>query len=69
MRRMRSSKPRHKNPFCRKCRIPMRKKGAFKLGEKRFRCPKCGEMTIIRCKKCKTLSTPYKCAKCRFEGP
>jgi predicted RNA-binding Zn-ribbon protein involved in translation (DUF1610 family) len=35
----------------------------------KFQCPQCGEMTIVRCRKCKTLSSPYKCVKCGFEGP
>ncbi len=30
------------NPICEKCKMPMVKKGSFKLGEKRFRCRKCG---------------------------
>jgi len=36
-------KLKHRNPFCRKCRIPMRKKGAAKIGEPRYKCPKCGD--------------------------
>ena len=34
-----------------------------------FKCPQCGEDTIIRCGRCKKLSRPYKCPKCSFEGP
>jgi len=34
-----------------------------------FKCPDCGEGTIIRCRKCKKLSRPYKCKVCNFEGP
>jgi len=30
------------NPFCNECKIMMRKKGSFKIGEKRFICQKCG---------------------------
>jgi Zn-ribbon RNA-binding protein len=35
----------------------------------RFKCPKCGDHEILRCEKCKKLVNPYKCPKCRFEGP
>jgi Zn-ribbon RNA-binding protein len=34
-----------------------------------FKCPSCGEVSVIRCKQCKTLSIKYKCEKCGFEGP
>ncbi|MGB9732483.1 MAG: zinc finger domain-containing protein [Candidatus Micrarchaeales archaeon] len=34
-----------------------------------FKCPKCGEATIIRCEHCRETYTPYKCPKCGFEGP
>lgn len=30
------------NPKCNKCKIPMNKKGRIKIGEKRYKCPKCG---------------------------
>ena len=33
----------HKNPFCKKCKIPMKKKGKIKVGEKRYKCIKCGD--------------------------
>jgi predicted RNA-binding Zn-ribbon protein involved in translation (DUF1610 family) len=35
----------------------------------KFNCPSCGEELIIRCRRCKKLSNPYKCSKCDFEGP
>jgi Zn-ribbon RNA-binding protein len=35
----------------------------------KFNCPNCSEIAIVRCKQCKTLSIPYKCEKCNFEGP
>jgi predicted RNA-binding Zn-ribbon protein involved in translation (DUF1610 family) len=35
----------------------------------KFNCPFCGEGIIIRCKKCKKMSNPYKCNVCNFEGP
>jgi predicted RNA-binding Zn-ribbon protein involved in translation (DUF1610 family) len=35
----------------------------------KFKCPSCAESVIIRCHRCKKLSTPYRCAKCKFEGP
>ncbi|MGC8662743.1 MAG: zinc finger domain-containing protein [Candidatus Micrarchaeia archaeon] len=34
-----------------------------------FKCPKCGEETIIRCMHCRETYTKYKCPKCGFEGP
>ena len=30
------------NPICKDCKIPMKKKGKIKEGEKRYKCPKCG---------------------------
>jgi len=35
----------------------------------KFECPNCSEETIVRCSKCKVLSTPYECKKCKFVGP
>lgn len=35
----------------------------------KFKCPNCGEVEIIRCRRCKQLSNRYKCTKCEFEGP
>jgi predicted RNA-binding Zn-ribbon protein involved in translation (DUF1610 family) len=35
----------------------------------KFKCPNCSETVIIRCSKCKKLSRPYVCGKCKFEGP
>ncbi|MGZ4868957.1 MAG: zinc finger domain-containing protein [Halobacteriota archaeon] len=32
-----------------------------------YPCPSCGEI-ITRCKRCKKLSNPYRCA-CGFRGP
>jgi len=34
-----------------------------------FKCPKCGEATIVRCEHCREAYTSYKCPKCGFEGP
>ncbi|MHA1754001.1 MAG: zinc finger domain-containing protein [Candidatus Odinarchaeia archaeon] len=34
-----------------------------------FSCPKCGEITIWRCEKCRLFANTYKCIKCNFEGP
>ncbi len=34
-----------------------------------FRCPSCGEGSIVRCSHCRETYTKYKCAKCNFEGP
>ncbi len=35
----------------------------------RFDCPKCGEETVIRCRKCRRKKNVYKCGECGFEGP
>ncbi|MBI2545403.1 MAG: DUF1610 domain-containing protein [Candidatus Aenigmarchaeota archaeon] len=35
----------------------------------RFKCPKCGEVEIIRCSTCKNLGIKYTCSGCNFEGP
>ncbi|MBW6451125.1 MAG: DUF1610 domain-containing protein [DPANN group archaeon] len=35
----------------------------------KFSCPKCDEVVICRCSKCKTLSNDYICKKCGFNGP
>ena len=35
----------------------------------KFPCPKCGEVEIIRCGKCKALEITYTCSKCGFTGP
>lgn len=34
-----------------------------------FKCPSCGETTIVRCKRCRENFARYKCEKCKFEGP
>jgi Zn-ribbon RNA-binding protein len=34
-----------------------------------FKCPKCGNSDIIRCKHCKEIATRYNCNKCDFSGP
>ena len=34
-----------------------------------FKCPKCGETTIVRCEDCRRKSVVYVCEKCGFEGP
>ncbi len=38
-------------------------------GSVRFPCPKCGEHEIIRCGHCRSISAPYTCPGCQFEGP
>jgi predicted RNA-binding Zn-ribbon protein involved in translation (DUF1610 family) len=35
----------------------------------RFPCPLCGNIEIVRCETCRSLSVTYKCKKCGFEGP
>jgi predicted RNA-binding Zn-ribbon protein involved in translation (DUF1610 family) len=50
---------------CTSCKISL-------LGDDRFTsfpCPNCGEVTISRCSRCKTLSVEYVCEKCGFRGP
>lgn len=34
-----------------------------------FKCPKCGEEEIVRCKECKRLGVKYTCKKCGWSGP
>ena len=38
-------------------------------GDTRFSCPKCNDVLIIRCKKCRLFGNTYVCPKCGFEGP
>jgi len=35
----------------------------------RFPCPNCGQITIVRCEKCRKFGRSYKCPKCGFQGP
>ncbi|MEM1619139.1 MAG: zinc finger domain-containing protein [Fervidicoccaceae archaeon] len=35
----------------------------------KFPCPSCGKTTIIRCRKCRSLSVSYTCPACGFTGP
>jgi predicted RNA-binding Zn-ribbon protein involved in translation (DUF1610 family) len=34
-----------------------------------FKCPKCNEGVIIRCRECRENFRSYKCSVCGFEGP
>ncbi len=34
-----------------------------------FDCPSCGKVEIVRCGKCRGLSTDYRCPNCDFVGP
>ena len=34
-----------------------------------FKCPQCGNSTIIRCGTCRENHNTYKCNECKFEGP
>lgn len=34
-----------------------------------FKCPKCLDANIIRCKDCRKLASKYACKKCGFVGP
>ncbi|RLI13798.1 MAG: RNA-binding protein [Candidatus Hecatellales archaeon] len=35
----------------------------------RFPCQNCGQITIVRCEKCRKFGRAYKCPKCGFQGP
>ncbi len=35
----------------------------------RFGCPKCNEVEIVRCRKCRRKKNTYRCKECGFEGP
>ncbi|MEM5802186.1 MAG: zinc finger domain-containing protein [Candidatus Aenigmatarchaeota archaeon] len=50
---------------CSTCGTPVSAKRNFV----RFKCPNCGEVEIIRCNTCKSLSNKYTCSKCLFTGP
>ncbi len=49
--------------------ISCKKKITNDKGCVKFKCPKCGEYEIIRCKHCREISIKYKCPSCGFEGP
>jgi len=51
------------NLFCISC------KKKISRGAARFKCPKCGEYEIIRCKNCREIAAKYTCPSCNFEGP
>ncbi|MFH1588805.1 MAG: zinc finger domain-containing protein [Candidatus Diapherotrites archaeon] len=34
-----------------------------------FKCPNCNKSRILRCEKCRNISTEYKCKECGFTGP
>ncbi|MCL5100751.1 MAG: zinc finger domain-containing protein [Candidatus Marsarchaeota archaeon] len=34
-----------------------------------FKCPSCGNETIVRCQECRKTHTKYRCITCNFEGP
>ncbi|MEA2090452.1 MAG: zinc finger domain-containing protein [Thermoproteota archaeon] len=52
-------------PICTSCHhtIPPNTKAT------KFQCPKCGEITIWRCQKCRKFGHQYRCQKCGFQGP
>lgn len=52
-------------PVCSSCGRPIhpREKAVS------FYCPRCGEVLIWRCYRCRRLGVTYKCPKCGFEGP
>ena len=38
-------------------------------GAVHFPCPECGDVTIWRCERCRTMGNSYTCLKCGFIGP
>ncbi|MBY9009096.1 MAG: DUF1610 domain-containing protein [Candidatus Lokiarchaeota archaeon] len=34
-----------------------------------FPCPQCGDVTIWRCERCRTMGNQYTCLRCSFSGP
>ncbi|MBY8980839.1 MAG: DUF1610 domain-containing protein [Candidatus Lokiarchaeota archaeon] len=38
-------------------------------GAVNFPCPQCGDVTIWRCERCRTMGNQYTCLKCAFQGP
>ncbi|MDO8634045.1 MAG: zinc finger domain-containing protein [archaeon] len=34
-----------------------------------FKCPQCGQASIVRCSHCRTTSKSYSCPECSFGGP
>ncbi len=52
-------------PVCSSCHriIPPHEHGTA------FPCPNCGQVIIVRCRKCRKLGVPYVCPNCGFRGP
>lgn len=38
-------------------------------GAVHFPCPKCGDVIIWRCERCREMGKTYRCLKCDFVGP
>ncbi|HLD00768.1 MAG TPA: zinc finger domain-containing protein [Candidatus Nanoarchaeia archaeon] len=38
-------------------------------GSVTFKCPKCGQYDIVRCKTCRVKAIKYKCPGCNLIGP
>ena len=38
-------------------------------GAVEFKCPKCKKTDVVRCTKCRKLTSKYKCAECGHIGP
>ncbi len=38
-------------------------------GSVQFKCPSCGDATIVRSREARRLASKYKCPVCGFEGP
>ena len=34
-----------------------------------FKCPKCGDFQITRCRHCREIASKYICPRCSFSGP
>lgn len=50
---------------CTSCNIEIKAKENYVV----FNCPKCGNVTIVRCNSCKAVGRKYICNECGFAGP
>ncbi|MHA1366328.1 MAG: zinc finger domain-containing protein [Candidatus Heimdallarchaeota archaeon] len=53
-------------PTCSSC---FRKISPDDIGSVKLRCPSCGDVTHVRCTKCRAMENSYTCPACNFEGP
>ncbi|MBS3104758.1 RNA-binding protein [Candidatus Woesearchaeota archaeon] len=54
-----------KQALCTSCK----KRITNTIGSTRFKCPKCGQVELVRCNHCRKIAAKYKCSSCGFEGP